>query len=32
VLLITSIADTDKGFERLTKALAEIDKKLTTGK
>ena len=32
VLLITSIADTDEGFERLTKALTDIDMKLTTGK
>ena len=32
VLLITTVADTDEGFERLTKALTEIDKELTTGK
>lgn len=31
VLLITSIADTDEGFERLIRALTEIDKELTTG-
>ena len=32
VLLITSVADTDEGFERLTNALIEIDNELTAGK